>query len=1160
MQIIDGRWVISPQDLVSELECHQRVALDAAVKQGLVGAPKSDDSMLQLLQRRGQRHEAARLSELGNLRVFELPEVEHWTAVDLAAAWQATEAAMLDEYDVIYQATLYTGDFLGLADFLVISRGEDGRARRGLDGRLIYEPVDAKSAMSAKRAAALQVGAYAEALTRLGWPQPIKVHLWLAGENNDWSGPAERFMEVAREVRERLQAQLPELAGMPSPDWAAPREACPRCRWEKHCDAGRHKARDLSLIQGIRSTTRERLVSAGISTIDDMSAATDAARPPRVGLATFDRLRGQAALQIRGERDNTIVWEIIDTARLSDLPRTSPGDVWFDMEGFPGWDNGVSLEYMFGVGFLNGQAFDFQAFEAVDRSTERQAFIDFVDFVMGRLRQHPDLHVYHYADYERRTLLELAQRHGVREQEVDHLVRSGTLVDLYDVVRHGMRFSTESLSLKYIEPVYGHQRPKGEDDVSTALGSVIEFERAMLARDVGEVSRFEEILSSIRYYNEDDCLSTYELDRWLRSIAQVSSELTRLRDVPGEEDDESATEAARVADALLRDVPIDPAERTAEQHAQALLASTLDYHRREERPQWWKIFDWAQSDLAVLEEDSSVLVVEQAEASAWGRTGRQRQDRRRLTLSSATQQARDVFDAQGPVFLLYDEAPNGMFQPAGTPRGFHQAQIIEVGRDSLVVEEPEGKNGETWGALPVAVLPGPPVNAGPIRRVLQGLGDQVLQALTDGRPAWPDAVWADLLRGRPPRRSTMFPRTRDDIADITAALKDSSSYVAVQGPPGTGKTYVGSRVVSALVSEGWRIGVVAQSHSVVDNFLEAVHEADPSVPIGKETQGSKAISQPWEVSKLETFTASQSDGFVIGGTAWTLCRQNVRDLRLDLLVIDEAGQFALTNAIAASASVERVLLLGDPQQLPQVSQGSHPEPVEASVLRHVSGGEPVLPKDRGYFLEQTYRMHPALTDPVSRLQYEGKLTSADVTSMRSLDGVAPGVIPVPVAHEGNTTSSPEEADAVVDIIRGLLGHAWRDAKNGRDFPPRPLASDDVIVVAAYNAQVRLIRRRLEEAGIPGVAVGTVDKFQGREAPVVIVSMATSSGDDLPRGIDFLLSPNRLNVAVSRGQWTCYVVHSPSLREVAPSSVEGLSSLGAFLGLVGHGGSLSDILA
>ena len=820
------------------------------------------------------------------------------------------------------------------------------------------------------------------------------------------------------------------------------------------------------------------------------------------------------------------------------------------MEGFPGWDNGVSLEYMFGVGYLTGDNFSFLTFEAVDRITERQAFIEFVDFVMERLREYPDLHIYHYADYERRTLLELAQRHGVKEREVDHLVRSGTLVDFYNVVRHGMRFSTESLSLKYIEPVYGHERPKGDDDVSNALGSVVEFERAMASRDMGEFDKFDQILAKIRQYNEDDCLSTYQLDRWLRSVAQVTAAPVRTAAAEGVEADDAGTDSERLAEALLAGVPLDPAERTSDQQDRALLAAMLDYHRREERPQWWKIFDWAQSEIAILEDDPSVLVIDEAEATSWGRTGKQRKDRRQLTVRSATQQARDVFDSKGATFLLYDDAPEGVRQLAGTSRGFEEATILESHRDYLVIEETDGKNGETWSTVPIAVLPGSPIPAKPIRLVLEELATQVLQdQATAGADKWPDAVWVDLLRGRPPRRTTKFPTTGDDIADIVDALKDASSYVAVQGPPGTGKTYVGSRVVSALARAGWRIGVVAQSHSVVENFLEAVHESDATVPIGKEKQASRPVTQPWEVTKLDPFTAAQTGGFVIGGTAWTMCRPSVRDLGLDLLVIDEAGQFALTNAVASSASVSRVLLLGDPQQLPQVSQGSHPEPVEASVLGHVSGGEAVLPADRGYFLEKTYRMHPDLTTPVSRLQYEGQLAPAPVTSMRSLEGVPAGVIPTPVRHEGNTTSSSEEADAVVGIVRGLLGQTWQDARNDSPMPPRAVTGDDVIVVAAYNAQVRMIRRRLEEAGISGVAVGTVDKFQGREAPVVVVSMATSSGEDLPRGIDFLLSPNRLNVAISRGQWACFVVHSPALREVAPSSVEGLGSLGAFLGLI-----------
>lgn len=1152
MRLTDGRWVMSAQDLVSELECTHRVALDAALKLGHLSAPSADEGMLQVLQRRGLQHEEQRLSALTGQRIFKVPTTDFPTLEDRRVEWEATQQAMLDEYDVIYQATLSTGDFVGIADFLVVSRDEMGSPRRAPDGRLIYEPVDAKSAMSAKRAAALQVGAYAEALTRLGWPQPISVHLWLAGERNDWIGQADRLIAVAKEIRERLQAKLPGLGQVPTPDWAPPREACARCRWSDFCDEGRHRDRDLSLIQGIRSTTRERLVASGFHTIEDMSVAQDADRPTRVGPETFERLRAQADLQLRGEAAARIIWEVIDPSRLSALPTVSAGDLWFDMEGFPGWDNGVSLEYMFGIGFLEGSTFRFKAFEAQDRVEERQAFIDFVDFVVDRQRQYPDLHVYHYADYERRTLLELAQRHGVREQEVDQLIRSGTLIDFYEVVRHAMRFSTESLSLKYIEPVYGRTRPKGEEDVSNALGSVVEFEKAMAARELGDEMRAREILEKIRLYNEDDCLSTYELDRWLRSISAADSGISTRGDIPPIDDDdtdeESAAAAIRIADELLRDVPLDRAARTPDQQALALLGNMLDFHRREERPQWWKIFDWAQAEIAILEDDPSVLVVDEAEVGTWGKTGRQKKLRRSVIVRSLTQQARDVFDASGAVFLLYGSAPDGMFQPAASPRGFQKANIREVHRDHLVIEELEGFDAATWPDAPIAVLPGPPTGAKPIRDVLQQLGSHVAQARAAGSNPWPDTVWVDLLKGEPPRRRQSFPHSDDHISDIAEALRESRSYVAVQGPPGTGKTYVGSRVVSRLAKEGWRIGVVAQSHAVVDNFLEAVHECDAGVPIGKEPQTGRSATHPWEVTKLVDFTDRQTAGFVIGGTTWTLCRPAVRDLQLDLLVIDEAGQLSLTNAVAASASVQRVLLLGDPQQLPQVSQGSHPEPVEVSVLQHLSGGEPVLPPDRGYFLEKTYRMHPELTRPVSRLQYRGRLSAASVTSQRGLEGVPSGVIPTPVDHEGNTTSSPEEADVVVDIVRDLLGHSWQDAKNEQPLPPRPLLGEDIIVVAAYNAQVRLIRRRLEEAGIAGVPVGTVDKFQGREAAVVIVSMATSSGEDLPRGIDFLLSPNRLNVAVSRGQWACYLVHSPALREVAPSSVDGLGYLGAFLGL------------
>jgi superfamily I DNA and/or RNA helicase len=266
-------------------------------------------------------------------------------------------------------------------------------------------------------------------------------------------------------------------------------------------------------------------------------------------------------------------------------------------------------------------------------------------------------------------------------------------------------------------------------------------------------------------------------------------------------------------------------------------------------------------------------------------------------------------------------------------------------------------------------------------------------------------------------------------------------------------------------------------------------------------------------------------------------------------VIDEAGQFSLASTIASAVSAKRVLLLGDPQQLPQVSQGAHPEPVDESALGWLSEGHDVLPAEFGYFLERSWRMHPALCAPVSRLSYEGKLESRAGTRM--LVGSDPGLHPVAVAHSGNSTQSAEEAARVVQIVQEHLGNAWTDRGE-----TRPLDQSDIIVVAPYNAQVELIRLRLVEAGFGDVPVGTVDKFQGREAAIAIVSMSASSAVDVPRGLEFLLLANRLNVAISRAQWVAYLLYSPALLDALPTSAAGLAQLSAFIELV-EGRTLSE---
>ena len=509
---------------------------------------------------------------------------------------------------------------------------------------------------------------------------------------------------------------------------------------------------------------------------------------------------------------------------------------------------------------------------------------------------------------------------------------------------------------------------------------------------------------------------------------------------------------------------------------------------------------------------------------------------------------------------------------------------------------------EPHGALPSGIGPGDPVSTATIEAALQA---DVHGLLFDGAlmpdlpvsdedsepseaPSSPrtlpsvldaaasltgvESASADLLFRRAPRlkRSASNAKNAENLplevdfsgsdlptADaVHAAVRAlDHSYVAVQGPPGAGKTFLASHVIARLVAEGAKVGVVAQSHAVIENLMLACCARDGfDVSRAVRLRGKSVTPDaPWsEVSDSELVELiSGEGGLLFGGTVWDyVSERRVPAGSLDVLVVDEAGQFSLTNTVAAARAARSVLLLGDPQQLPQVSTGVHPYPVDVSALGWLSDGAAALDPRFGYFLGESWRMDSALCERVSWLSYDGALASAAATAGRALRGVAPGVVSYPVEHAGCSVRSVQEAQAVVDCVRELLGREWVSAAGAE---PRPLAAEDCIVVAAYNAQVDCVREALIAAGLAdssgaGVRVGTVDKFQGQEAAVVLVSLASSRVDS-GRGAGFVLSPNRLNVAVSRGQWQAVLVHSPLVARSVPQDVEEVLALSGFAGLV-----------
>jgi uncharacterized protein len=840
-----------------------------------------------------------------------------------------------------------------------------------------------------------------------------------------------------------------------------------------------------------------------------------------------------------------------------------------------------------------GQQPVFKPFWAHSRAEERQAFIDFLDYVEERRMKYPEMRIYHYAAYEKTALRNLSVIHTVGEAAVDNLLREGVLVDLYDTVRHSIRISEGSYSIKKLEPLYMGQHLRS-GDVTDAGASVVAYANYCAARDERREDQAAAILAGISDYNEYDCISTLELRNWLLGLAAERSiepgpPAAAGSELPSETEPDkyqAAPEETALLDYLAQ-LP-DDALQSDDNRAVSMVAAAVGFHRREDKQFWWGHYDRLDRPVAEWEETRDCFIVERGEVlQDWAKPTPRSNPARQVRLfghaadGSGFAPGKKYFRMYEPplpdAFLGKKEGAlgrSGLFGTdvidAGDPVALDEGTLddaldegalagpdggaLEVS-DVVTISERLPKGAAEYSQLPLALAPDAPVNTDGQRTALSQLAVKVGSSL----PSWPKDPALDLLRRVPPRLATLtaLPAvgpSQDGYVDaITQAVSDlDQSYLAVQGPPGTGKTHVGSHVVARLVREGWKVGVVAQSHAVVENMLLAAVEkagVDPEV-VAKEMKHDGPV--PWSQQgkdDVERLLGSPG-GCLIGGTAWTMTGRTVPAGSLDLLVIDEAGQFSLANTLAVSRATKRLLLLGDPQQLPQVTQGKHPEPVDESALGWLAHGLHTLPPELGYFLATSWRMHPDLCAAVSELSYDGRLHSAPAASMRRLSGVRAGIECVYVPHGGNSTQSPEEAVEVVRQVKEHLGLAWLDPRESPE--ERPLLEKDILVVAAYNAQVQLIQRELRAAGLRGVRVGTVDKFQGQEAPVVIVSMAASASAEVPRGMEFLLSRNRINVAVSRGQWRAVVVRSPELSNYLPTQPEGLEQLGGFVGLCQRG--------
>jgi predicted RecB family nuclease len=1129
----DGTFRFSPRDLVAYLEGDFAAWCDRmqAERRRAGGAgpaelewvkPDEGDPEAALAVQKGNEHEQRYLAAI-RARYPTTLELDRSDPEGPAR----TLAAMQAEVPVIYQAHLVADGWAGYPDFLYVCPGNGCPC-----GGRHYTPWDTKLARSAKPAFLIQLCAYADFLEAMRGYRPDQVG-FVFGHGEERPFPTRHYFHYYRQLRRSFSAfqRAWDAGQVPDPgldtSWG---------EWEGAAEEILRREDHLSRVAFITRGQVRRLEDTGVATLTALAGCDVAARPARMSVPVFDRLQTQARLQLQSEGLLLPLWErrppVPDEPRrgLAQLPPPSDGDVFFDMEGFPYATGG--LEYLFGA--VTGDEITpvFHDWWAHDAREERAAFEGFMDWLMARRRRYPSLHVYHYGTYEETALKHLMGKYATREAELDELLRNDVFVDLYKVLRQAFVIGTPSYSLKYVERLY---RPPRTGAVLSAGGSVVEYQRWI---ESGEPGRWQEsaILSAIREYNRTDCVSTKDLRSWLRD-RQCESGTEYVPDPLSDDAPPELSEARAAAEAL--------ADRLVEQgrarleagdhggHLDQLVGWLVGFHRREEKPMWWRRFK--RHDMTIEERI---------------------EDRECLGGLTRTDTPARVIKRSAALEYLYPEQETTLREGdtcivAGTKL---KAEIVGMDEGERLVEL------KTTAALPdrLCLIPDEWRTTEKLKEAIARYAAGYEQGVITSQAV------DDMLRRRPPRITghsggPLVGATEDTaerVPHLSAGLDGST--LCVQGPPGSGKTYTAAEVIVELLRQGRRVGVTAQSHKVIMNAMRAVaraldrrglradlykvgeHDDDPLVAAGVvRVLGNDDVGP-----------ALDRGPCLVGGTAWLFAREELTG-RFDHVVIDEAGQFSLANAVAVGLSARNLILVGDQMQLSQVTQGYHPEDTGLSCLQYVLHDQSTVPEDRGVFLAKTRRMHPDVCRFISDAVYDGRLGSiAETARHRVLRGsdtrlvtAETGVVWVPVEHDDCAQRSEEECDAIEAIVAELLGRRVVD----REGVERPMTHEDILIVAPFNLQVHCLRNRLD----PRIRIGSVDKFQGQEAPVVIVSLCSSTLDESPRGASFLLSPNRLNVAVSRAEALAIVVGCPDLIDVRCRSVEEMKLVNLLCHLVDY---------
>lgn len=1123
-----GSIIFSPSDLTLFIQSPFASWLEHLLitNPELAPNPDEDDPLLAVLKKEGETH------ELEKLLLF---EEQGFNIVRLTANHTVEDAikAMYSGADVIYQAPLAILPFKGRADFLIKKEGKSKL------GDFYYEVWDTKLARRVKVSFIVQLCCYAEMLAQIQGRKPDNIVVSIGTGEELHLRTNDYFYYYLINKRRFLQFHT-EFDVHKRPDLLT---SSSYGKWSNYAKKLQKKLDHLTLVANIKRTQIKKLYKNGITTTKELIAAED--KPIRgISQDVLQKLIAQARIQ-RESQDKIIpLYQILSHEEgsktgLALLPPSSLNDVFFDIEGDPLFEGG--LEYLWGATYIDEHgARQYKDLWAHHPEDEKKSCEEFIHWVYQRWLNDPGMHIYHYGPYEVSVCRRLMGRYGVCEHEIDQLLRNEVFVDLYKIVKTALLIGEPRYSIKNVEHIYRAQR---ETKVASGSDSVAVYEHWRENPD-GENWQTSQILKSIRDYNIDDCNSTQELAGWLRERQKEAgiSYLGKTEIVELEAKEEAAAVIALRNRLLKKSEDLYLSKEIEEAAMARLFAWCLEFHRRETKPASWKVFDRLDKSEEELFDDIDCLAFcKRTETEPYLPSKRSR-----LYVFEYVFDANQEFKGKAEHYrVLGKETEDGKNLKVTL---YKEGSNLKEGLIALKMKEEIRE--------PITLIPDEYVNPDPIPQAIYR------QALRFEKKDLHNSAIYDFLKRDFPRIRNLIkgyaiapshdPKERlEEIIEVVKNL--DNSYLPIQGPPGSGKTYTAKHIIAELVRLGKKVGITSNSHKAINHLLCCTVEycLENSIKgyfacAGDKDEKVQELSI--EVIENKEITEHIQPACVIGTTAWGFSRIELADA-FDYLFIDEAGQVSVANFIAMSQSTKNIILMGDQMQLAQPCQGSHPEESGYSILDYLLYHTPAIPENRGIFLGTTYRMHPKINEFISEAIYESKLEAAPGNAKRCIKvpanyqgilNVDAGIIAVPVMHDGNLQASDEEVAQIHFLAHELINREYTD-----NAVKRCITWDDMLFVAPYNHQVNKLQQSLG----PQAKVGSVDKFQGQEAPIVFLSMCASNANESPRGVTFLFNKNRINVAISRAKCLAIVVYSPTLLETEAKNIEQMEMINLFYKLI-----------